>query len=95
MNSIDETISSIIKEAIDLIVGGKSDGMSLGDIAKKHKVPLSQLEVQIKKGIKVEREHTNTDKVAREIAKDHLFEFPDYYDRLEKMEKKAEKDFKK
>lgn len=42
---------------------------------------------QLKKGIKVEKEHTSNDKIAREIALDHLGELPDYYTRLSKMEK--------
>lgn len=41
---------------------------------------------QLKKGIKVELEHTTDEKVAEEIALDHLDEFPDYYDRLEQAE---------
>jgi hypothetical protein len=51
---------------------------------------------QIEKGIKVELEHTGDKEKAREIAKDHLTEIPDYYDRLDKMEGEAEgKDKKK
>ena len=42
---------------------------------------------QLKMGIKVEKEHTSNDKIAREIALDHLGELPDYYTRLKKMEK--------
>lgn len=56
-------------------------------IAKLHKVPLEAIEAQLKKGIAVEKEHTNHINVAREIALDHLREYPDYYDRLEKVEK--------
>lgn len=41
------------------------------------------------KGVKVEMEHTRYEAVAREIARDHLTEDPAYYDKLEKMEKKA------
>jgi hypothetical protein len=41
---------------------------------------------QLSKGIKVEMEHTSDKEVAREIAMDHLTEFEDYYDRLEKIE---------
>jgi hypothetical protein len=57
-------------------------------IAKKHKVPVSKILKQLKKGISVEKEHTSKDEVAKEIALDHLDEFPDYYDRLKKIEKK-------
>ena len=43
---------------------------------------------QLAKGIKVEMEHTKRKGIAKEIAKDHLTEFPDYYNELDKMEKK-------
>ena len=39
-------------------------------------------------------EHTNDKEKATEIAMDHLSEFPDYYDRLIGMEKKAESKWK-
>jgi hypothetical protein len=67
---------------------------SAAEIAKKHDIPLAQVHHQIAKGVKVEREHTNSDVEAAEIARDHLDEFPDYYDRLHKMEKQAKKDMK-
>jgi len=68
------------------LIGKKTP--SLKDIEKKSKVPDEKIEAQLKKGTKVEREHTNSDAEAREIARDHLDEFPDYYDRLEKAEEK-------
>jgi hypothetical protein len=43
-------------------------------------------------GIKIEKEHTSDEKVAAKICRDHLDEFPDYYTRLEKLEKKAKQD---
>jgi hypothetical protein len=46
---------------------------------------------QVKKGIKVEMEHTSDERIAERIAKDHLSEIPDYYDRLDRMEKSASK----
>lgn len=67
---------------------------SAEEIAKKHNKEVAEIQSQIDKGIKVEREHTKSDEEAHEIARDHLDEFPDYYDRLEKMEKKAKKDMK-
>lgn len=73
-----------IKE-IDLI--GKPTP-SFDEIRKKHNVSYKDLMVQLSKGIKVEQEHTGDRALAREIALDHLNEFPDYYDRLEKVEKK-------
>lgn len=44
---------------------------------------------ELKMGIKVEMEHTTDPLVSKEIALDHLAEIPDYYTRLEKMEKDA------
>lgn len=62
--------------------------LTVSELAKLHKVSEEKIKEQLNKGIKVEREHTNHDDVAKEIALDHLKEFPDYYDRLEKAEKK-------
>ena len=75
------------------LVGGKSDKLSIKDIAKKFDVSVSDIESQIRKGIEVESEHTSDKEKATEIATDHVSEFADYYDRLEKMEKKADKDW--
>lgn len=58
-------------------------------IAKKHGVSVKKILDQVKAGIKIEHEHTKDTKTAREIALDHLLEFPDYYDRLDSMEKTA------
>jgi hypothetical protein len=71
--------------------GGLADGLTLQDIAIKHNVSISHLRGQLKKGIVVEREHTDSDAVAAKIAMDHLVELPDYYTRLEKMEKEPQK----
>lgn len=82
----------------DLIPGGKANGKSLEDIAKHHvygnktqSLPkeemikmYSHLRKQLKMGIKVEREHADSDEKAREIAMDHLYENPDYYSKLDK-----------
>jgi hypothetical protein len=75
----------------DRILGGLAKGKSLKDIAKKHtpkefEKMLSYLKKEIVKGTKVELEHTSDPKVAFEIAKDHLFEDPDYYNKLKKIE---------
>lgn len=59
----------------------------LDTLARKHDVDIGMLEDQLKKGIKVELEHTNDRATAREIALDHLAEFPDYYDRLARAER--------
>lgn len=68
---------------------GKAAGMMVADIAGLHRVPVKQIEEQIRKGIKIEMEHTNDEREAEVIAMDHLVEIPDYYDRLIKMEKEA------
>jgi hypothetical protein len=78
--------------AKDNIKGGLADKISAEDIAKKHDVSLKSIEAQIKMGEKVEMEHVDDKKLAREIALDHLFEIPDYYSRLDKMEKEAKKE---
>jgi hypothetical protein len=76
------------------IKGGKADNMTAKDISDKFKVSIEKINTQIKKGVGIEMEHTKDKEKATEIAMDHLSEFPDYYDRLEKMEKDAEKDLK-
>lgn len=70
------------------IPGGLSSGKSLEDLAKKHNVNVDDLFEQLRKGIKVEMEHTNEMIVALEIAMDHLAEDPTYYDKLKKVEAK-------
>lgn len=62
----------------DKIEGGLAD--------KKH--PNDFDPVQLNKGIEVEMEHTKNPKIAQEIAMDHLTEDPDYYKKLETIEKK-------
>ena len=69
-----------------------SHGMSVSDIAEKHKTSIKAIELQIEKGIKVEKEHTDSEAEAKTIAMDHLVEIPDYYDRLLAMEKEATKE---
>ncbi len=68
------------------IEGGKSDGMSLMDLAKKHKISLDKIKSQLQRGIEVEMEHTKSKSIAKEIAMDHIFEDPEYYVKLKKIE---------
>jgi len=63
----------------DKITGGKADKYTIKDIADKHGVSIEEIDKELKIGIKIELEHTNDVKLAREIAMDHLYEFPDYY----------------
>jgi|688.fasta_scaffold356263_2 hypothetical protein len=65
--------------------GHISGHMTLSDIAKKHGVEDSELRSELKKGIKVEQEHTSNIKIATRIALDHLFEDPKYYTKLAKI----------
>ena len=57
---------------------------TVNDLAKKYGVPVLQVKKQLLKGIKVEKEHTDHPKIAREIALDHLGERLDYYMKLDK-----------
>jgi hypothetical protein len=80
----------------DRIPGGKAKGKSLKDIAMMHSTDksdsrkidklLDSLKLELKKGIKIELEHTTDEKIAREIAMDHLYEDPKYYTKLSKIE---------
>jgi hypothetical protein len=63
--------------------GGLSDNKTPEDLAKKHKVSLSDITAQIEKGKDVEAEHTDDPDEQKEIAKDHVSERPDYYDALD------------
>ena len=56
------------------------------NIAKKHKVDIDVIQKALDAGKKVEREHTNDEKTAEIIALGHLWERPDYYKMLAKME---------
>jgi hypothetical protein len=78
------------KEDIDeteKLKGGLSDGKTLEDVAKKHKMDVDLLKVQLNNGIKLEKgEHTDDKKTAEEIALDHLWENPTYYIDLKKAD---------
>lgn len=64
---------------IDMLRGGKSD-----------KIPPSAFPPKkVEQGAKVESEHTSNKTLAREIARDHLTEDMNYYEKLKKMEKSA------
>jgi hypothetical protein len=64
-------------------------------IAKKHRMDVSDIRKQLDMGAPIEHEHTKNRKLAVEIALQHLDEFPDYYTRLKKMEASAKKEHKK
>jgi len=79
-----KTDTSKVKE--DKIPGGLAKGMSLSDIAKHHNISPQTLKNEFIKGYAVEREHTTDVEVAKEIALDHLYEDPNYYSKLSKIE---------
>jgi hypothetical protein len=54
-------------------------------IFKHGNVPDSNfIKTQLRMGIKTETEHTNSHKIAKQIAKAHLIENPKYYTKLKK-----------
>jgi|694.fasta_scaffold02221_21 hypothetical protein len=65
------------------------------EIAKKHRLEVSFIQKQLDMGAPIEHEHTKNQKLATEIALQHLDEIPDYYTRLKKMEADAKKHHKK
>ena len=71
-----ERIKKAFKQSLE---GGLADDKKPSDFPKD----------QMRKGIKVEMEHTNDPAKAKEITMDHLAEDLKYYDKLEKMEKEA------
>lgn len=75
---VDQEIDGL-DERKDKIHGGLADKKDPSDFDS----------VQLKTGIKVEREHTDDPKIAEEIAMDHLTEDPDYYKKLKKIEKEG------
>lgn len=61
----------------DLLPGGKGDDLPDDKFDK----------AQLDAGIAVELEHTKNHTLAKEIAKDHLSEDPDYYKKLKTIHK--------
>lgn len=56
-------------------------------IAKKWKLSVPEVMRLVNDGAKVEKEHTKSLAKARQVARDHIAERPDYYKKLRKMEK--------
>jgi hypothetical protein len=61
-------------------------------IAKKHRMDVSDIQKQLDMGEPIEHEHTKDHTLAMDIALQHLDEIPDYYTRLKKMEADAKKE---
>ena len=64
-------------------------------IARKHRMDVSDIQRQLDMGIPIEHEHTRNKTLATDISLQHLDEIPDYYTRLKKMEASAKKEHKK
>jgi tRNA1(Val) A37 N6-methylase TrmN6 len=90
-----------IKQILNEMQGEKNCKVETSDIYFKNggKVNLRGIKYQLKKGIKVEQEHRKTlekiasgdisvDEAIKQTAEDHIAENPNYYDELEKIEKK-------
>ncbi|NBV27569.1 hypothetical protein EBS02_00905 [bacterium] len=79
----------------NFLKGGKSDKITILDLALLHSEKknlsisaiIDHLTHQLVDGVFIEMEHTDSPQQAREIAMDHLFEDPDYYTKLKKIEK--------
>lgn len=68
------------------IPGGLAQYTTVGEIAAMHKLPVGDIIKQMMKGVKVESEHTTDLDIAMEIAFDHVYEDPKYYDKLSSIE---------
>ena len=67
---------------------------SVEQIARKHRMDVSDIQKQLDMGAPIEHEHTKDKTLAIDIALQHLDEIPDYYTRLKKMEASAKKEHK-
>jgi hypothetical protein len=68
-----------IKFDEDEVKGGLADNMTPEKLAKKHDVSVEDIKKEISVGTKIEMEHTDSKKMAKEIAMDHIAEIADYY----------------
>lgn len=68
------------KKSAEVLVGGAADDKPDTAFDKK----------KLQKGTKHEREHTDKNQVAKEIAKDHLQEDPAYYEKVDAIEKTSQ-----
>ncbi len=97
INEFKDLIKNLIKEEYqkeDKLKGGLADDLTKKDIADKFNIKVSDINKELSLGVKIEKEHTADEKIAKEIALDHLAEIPDYYSRLKKMEKEAKQYWK-
>jgi len=81
------------KKRRNVVKGGEGDNLTIQKLIDSN--PDIDILNEIKMGVQVEYEHTNDFWTSLDIAMDHMAEFPDYYTRLEKMEKEAERYWEK
>lgn len=94
-----QTSKNEIAVQTDEIPGGLASGKTMKDFLKKYNSNeyydnsqmAEKIKEKIQQGVKVEMEHTNDPKVAFEIAKDHVWEDLNYYDKLKKVEEYVDK----
>lgn len=88
-NAIKEVVDAMILMAQGMAAQDesvqKSEDQLPGGLADKKK-PSDFDEKELSMGIQHEKEHTNDEKLAREIAMDHLSEDPHYYSNLKKQD---------
>lgn len=60
-------------------IGGEADNMTPEDLSRKHDVDVKDIKKEVSIGTKIEMEHTDSEEEAKEIAMDHIAEYPDYY----------------
>lgn len=68
--------------ASNKLPGGLAQYATIGDLAQMHKLPVVDIIKQLMKGVEVESEHTTDLDIAMEIAFDHVYEDPKYYDKI-------------
>lgn len=85
------TFASFADEMAKIASELKNRNVIPGGLAD-YKKPSEFNQAALKKGVKVELEHTSSKDIATEISMDHLTEDPKYYKKLEKIEKKANGD---
>lgn len=76
-----------VQETVDLVPGGLAKNKTLEDLAKKYRTTTLEAGTKLAKGMDIEKEHTDSKTIAKEIAMDHLWEDLQYYTKLNKIEK--------
>ena len=68
-------------------IGKVAKGMTIEDIARRHRFPIQDMKKSLELGIRTEKEHTHDQLIAEKIDLDHLYEDAEYYQKLQKIEK--------